>query len=73
MITFKRILGLAAVYGVFRYIRANGGPEQAFSALKEKAQGLFNSTSTPQKHVDTSFATNVGMSPRTSVGGDKLH
>lgn len=39
-ITFKRLLGMAALYGAVRYVRANGGPKAVFDDLSAKARGL---------------------------------
>lgn len=42
--TFKRLLGMAALYGVVRYVRAHGGPKAVFDDLSDKARSMMDRT-----------------------------
>jgi hypothetical protein len=66
--TFKRMLGMAALYGITRYVRSHGGPKAVFDDLSTKARDLVGSAKAKvdeaKKNVaDTSFATNTGRGP----------
>ena len=63
--SFKRLLGMAAIYGAVRYVRANGGAKAVFDDLSAKArtmmEGAKSTTDEAKSNVsDTSFATNTG-------------
>lgn len=69
--SFKRLLGMAAIYGAVRYVRANGGAKAVFDDLSAKARTMMNSakstTDEAKSNVsDTSFATNTGRNGRIS-------
>ena len=58
--SLKRLIGAAAIYGIVRYVKANGGPQAVFDTLKERVSGMMGAAkSTP----DNSFATNTGRGP----------
>ncbi len=40
ILSIKRLLGLAAVYGAVQYARKNGGAKNAFNGLLDKAKDL---------------------------------
>lgn len=63
--TFKRLLGMAAIYGAVRYVRAHGGPKAVFDDLSSKARGLVSNARSKIDEAkdgmgDNSFATNTG-------------
>lgn len=66
--SFKRLLGLAAVYGAVRYVRAHGGPKAVFDDLSGKARGLMDDAKAKVDDVknaaETNFKTNTGRNGR---------
>jgi len=77
--SFRRLLGMAAIYGAVRYIRAHGGPKAAFEELRSKAMDLVASARSAARDgaskldesmsgakAGPSFATNVGRGPSSS-------
>ncbi|MGE0402833.1 MAG: hypothetical protein AB7T06_39375 [Kofleriaceae bacterium] len=73
-ITFKRLLGMAAIYGIVRYVRAHGGPKAVFDDLSTKARDMMDGAkakmeSAKRNVADTSFATNTGRNGRVSSEG----
>lgn len=70
--SFKRLLGLAAIYGAVRYVRANGGAKAVFDNLSTKARGMMDDAKAKVDDVknvaESSFSSNTGRTPR--MGAD---
>lgn len=69
--TLKRLLGMAAIYGAVRYVRAHGGPKAVFDDFSAKARDIMDGAKAKiddaKKNVaDSSLATNTGVGPRVS-------
>ncbi len=69
--TFKRLLGMAAVYGAVRYVRAHGGPKAVYEDLSSKARDMMDGAKSKidearSNVADTSFASNTGRGQRVS-------
>lgn len=69
--SFKRLLGMAAIYGAVRYVRANGGAKAVFDDLSSKARGLVDNAKSKADDVknmaENSFASgNTGRNQRMS-------
>jgi len=66
--SFKRLLGMAAIYGAVRYVKANGGAKAVFDDLSGKARGLMDSAKAKVDDVknaaDNSFRSNTGRNGR---------
>lgn len=61
----KRLIGAAALYGIVRYVKANGGPKAVLDDLKLKVNDVIGSAKTK---TDTNFATNTGRGTSPSDG-----
>jgi hypothetical protein len=70
IITFKRLLGMAAIYGAVRYVRAHGGPKAVFDDLSTKARDLMDGAKSKADELknaaDTNLKTNTGRNGRVS-------
>lgn len=63
ILSLRRLLGMAAVYGAAKYVRSQGGIKNALDDLQGRAKKLMDQSGA--KPADASLATNTGRGPKS--------
>jgi hypothetical protein len=73
ILSIRRLLGLAAVYGAVQYARKNGGAKSAFNGLLDKAKDLAGQVKDQVSSIASdvkSEATTAEPASTSSFGSD---
>jgi len=54
--SLKRLIGAAALYGIVRYVKANGGPKAVFDDLKLKVNDLIGAAKSGAENLASQSA-----------------